>query len=175
MLKITTNWHKHSFFNPVPLRRSDIRVDKNVSCSLSFMVCDSVCNINIHKYTNISIVSDYVLTFCYTRKNLNKMFALLVPSRWKTGSIKRWGGGGPLAPRGTLGHWKGHLKNFPGNFCDGGGGWKKIFAVIPNRNSRFWPHLKKNHGNLQTKRYFSLQRLYSLYKMGTFHHKKGHF
>jgi hypothetical protein len=33
MLKITTNWHKHSF-QSVPPRQSDVGVDKNVACLL---------------------------------------------------------------------------------------------------------------------------------------------
>jgi hypothetical protein len=58
--------------------------------------------------------------------------------------------GGAPASRGTLGYWKGHLKNFSRK-CWGGGG-RKIFPSYHTEIARFWPNCFKKLGNFQTKR-----------------------
>jgi uncharacterized membrane protein len=54
------------------------------------------------------------------------------------------GGGGGTSSRGTLGYWKGHLKNFSWKCCrrGGGGGGGVDFPIILYQNCTFLPNKK---------------------------------
>ena len=103
------------------------------------------------------------------------MFALLFPVGEKTGSIKRWGGGGT----GSQGHFrtlKRAPKNFPRNVCDGGGGGvKEKFCRHTKPKFTFLTTFKKNMEICKQKGTFRYSDFIACTKWELFITKKGTF